>query len=114
MLAALIFALAAGMPGGARAKPMQLMPMQLMPMQMAPMDTGAGQPCEQCPDHPVPGPMSGKMALCPMLVCVGPLVTLPTMNPVGSRIAQKIAYPAPAPARFAGAAPVPDPFPPKP
>src|SRR5947207_695448 len=78
----------------------------------------AGQPCQQCPDQPAPspmgGPMGGKMALCQMLACVGPLIVLPTMNAIGSRVAYRIAYPAPEPARFAGATPAPDPFPPRP
>ena len=85
-----------------------------MSMQTGPMATGAGEPCQQCPDQPVPSPMAGKVALCPMLACVGPLLVLPTVNAIGTRITYRITYPAPVRARFAGATPAPDPFPPRP
>src|SRR5437764_268462 len=97
VLVALVIAVAATMPAGARA----------MPMQGGPMDLGGGQPCQQCPDRSMPDPMSGKMTLCPVLVCAGPLVVMPTASSIGIRSVHRIAYPAILPARFAGAAPAP-------
>jgi hypothetical protein len=100
VLVALVVAVAATMPAGA------------MPMRGE--DPGAGQPCQQCPDRSMPDPMSGKMTLCPLLVCAGPLVVMPTASSIGTPSVHRIVYPAILPDRFAGAAPAPDPFPPRP
>jgi hypothetical protein len=104
VLVAVIIAIAATMPGGARA----------MTMQGGPMQAGASQPCQQCPDDPMPAPMSSKMALCQMVVCAGPFLVQPTVISTDHPVAHRIAYPARRPARLAGATPVPDPFPPRP
>lgn len=107
VLIALLVALAATMPIGARAMP--------MPMPPAAGGVDAGQPCQNCPQPHQPGSMDpGKMPACQVLACTGALATLPVPALMHERVQFKVAYGQPTPARWDGAAPAPDPFPPRP
>lgn len=83
-----------------------------MVMQPGQMETGAGQPCKHCPDHQLPS--SGKMTLCSILACAGPVMASQATGVLSNHPAQRVVYSAVLPARLAGATPAPDPFPPKP
>jgi hypothetical protein len=106
VLIALVVALATTVPLGAWA----------MPMPPASGVMTVGQPCQNCPQPDQTGNIiPDKMPpACQTLACSGVLATLLTPALVPERVQFKVAY-APVPsARWAEAAPAPDPFPPRP
>ena len=107
-LLVLIVALAVAMPVGVRA-----MPMGVSGDHMAGM--AGDQPCQNCPDqHQSGGTAPDKMPVCPVLACVSAPAVLPMPALLPGRIALRADYIWPPAARLAGAAPAPDPFPPRP
>jgi hypothetical protein len=105
MLIAVIIALAATMPVGARA----------MPMPPAVNGMAARQPCPSCPQHPPSGDTNpDKMPACQILACAGPLAMLPAPVLVHEQAFLQVAYVKAPPARRTDAGPAPDPFPPRP
>lgn len=103
MLIALILALAATMPAGARVMP--------MPADATGMAVHHG--CQTCPRDPT-GSKLGKMSACQILACASAVAVLPAPALLPERILLGTAYLVAFPARWAGAPPRPDPFPPRP
>jgi hypothetical protein len=105
MLIAFIVTVAVTMSAGARA----------MPMPPALDGMAADQPCQNCPQPDGTGNTNpDKMPACQMLACTVALAMLPAPTLVHRRIQFSVAYVLAPPARWADAAPTPDPFPPRP
>jgi hypothetical protein len=105
VLIALVVILAAA-PSGARA----------MPVASTSGGMAMDQPCQNCPPADQTGDTTpDKMPpVCQALACAGVLAMLPERVWVSERVPFRVVY-APVPsARWVDAAPVPDPFPPRP
>jgi hypothetical protein len=97
---ALIVALAATMPVGLHA----------MPMQSAVNGMAADEPCSSCPLQPQTGP--AHMPACQIPACAGSLAILSVPVWVPEAFL-RVAYAKGPPTRRPGAGPAPDPFPPR-
>lgn len=103
VLLAFIVVLATAVPVGVRAMPM-------------PSDAAGAvthQHCPDCPQHPGTGSNPDKMLACQVLACAGTAATLPSPAPLTQRVLLRVAYSARLPGRWTGAAPAPDPLPPR-
>lgn len=103
MLIAVIVALAATMPAGARVMP------------MAPDAAGAAihRGCQTCP-HDENGSHPGKMPACQILACAGAIAVLPGPALLPGRVLLSASYLTALPERWTAEWPAPDPFPPRP
>lgn len=107
MLVAFIVALGLAMPAGVRAMP--------MPGATMGMAKTFAQPCQQCPrSHQTGGTTSDKMPACQGMACISAPALLPSPVLMPARASLTAVHVSPVTARLAGAAPVPDPFPPRP
>jgi hypothetical protein len=105
VLIAVIIAIAATIPIGVHA----------MPMPSAMNGMAADQPCPSCPQHPLTGDTNpGRMPVCQILACAGPLAMLPTSVLAHGQVFFLVAYATAPPARWTDGGPAPEPFPPKP
>ena len=104
VLMALIVALAATMPGGLHA----------MPMQSAVNGMAADEPCSSCPPQPQTGHLNpAHMPACEIPSCAGALAILPVPAWVPGQAFLRVAHVKGPPTRRPGAGPAPDPFPPR-
>jgi hypothetical protein len=109
VLIAFLVALGLAMPAGAIAMPM---PGTTMSMGTA---KAIDRPCQHCPQPHQPGSASpDKMPTCQALACISASAVLPSPMLLPGRMLLGTAYVSAVPARLAGAAPAPDPFPPRP
>jgi hypothetical protein len=105
LLIALILAIGLIIPTGLSA----------MPMPDGMMSQALDQPCQHCPqsqDHG--GTIPRKMPACTSFACLSAAAVIPAPVLVPGRTFSKARYSIPALARPVGAAPAPDPFPPRP
>jgi hypothetical protein len=102
-LIALLVALAVSPPVGAQA-----LPTPATAPEVSSVDVG--HPCQSCPD--IAG--SGMTGLCSVASCVGPMILPPGVHTGNNRLFRRVGFPGAIEARLAGAAPAPEPFPPKP
>jgi hypothetical protein len=105
LVIAFIVALGVAMPTGVGA---MSMPDSLMGKAMQ-------RPCQHCPQPQQSGSTSpDKMPGCSVVACVGAVALIPGPVLLPCRALIMARYVIPASARPAGAAPAPDPFPPRP
>lgn len=104
VLVALVVALAVMLPVGGRA--------MSMPAGMA--GAALQRHCVSCPGHSRTGGAPDMAPACQFPACAGALAALPGPTLLPGRILLQSAYLAAPPIRLTGAAPAPDPFPPRP
>ncbi len=103
LVIAFLVALAATMPAGASAVPMQAM-----------MGVAAVHQCPSCPDHSGTTPASDKLAACPLLACASAAALVPTPALLPDRAVLRATYVPAIPTGHIGLVRTPDPFPPRP
>jgi hypothetical protein len=107
MLVVFIVAFGLAMPAGGGA--------MAMSGDMMGMVKAVEQPCPHCPQpYQTGGTTPDKMPGCQALACISTPAVLPNPVLMPTRALMGLAYMSLLTPRFAGAAPVPDPFPPRP